>query len=100
MEEAEFDMLLTGITFADVLRAVADLNEGTDHDFREPRNRDVVIAGRLFGVRPLIALAVRRQRQGQQLGTGDFHGGRDTRSARALAELGFSIEQREIEKQA
>ena len=94
MHEAEFDTLLAGVTFADVLRAVADLDEEAAHDFREPRNRDLVIAGRPFGVRPLIALAVRRQRQGQQLDTGDFHGGRDKRSARTLAELGFLIEQR------
>ena len=95
MEEANFDALLDGVTFADVLRAAADLDDGVAHDFREPRNRALVIAGRPFGVRPVIALAVRRQRQDQQqLGTGDFHGGRDSRSARALTGLGFAIELR------
>jgi len=35
MDDAEYDKLLDGMTFGDVLRAIADLSDDVIHDFED-----------------------------------------------------------------
>jgi transcriptional regulator with XRE-family HTH domain len=71
MKKEVFAGLLERMTFADVLRAAADLYDGREHDFDPPHNWVVVIGNQQFAHRPLIAFAVERH-LGREIFKADF----------------------------
>jgi hypothetical protein len=104
MREADFDAILAAITFQDVLRAIADLEDGAiPHVFQETRYLDVEqtapffprlveIASKQFCVQQVIAFAARPHRpEAKPMGPKCFSGRRGAKAAKKLQSLGFKM---------
>ena len=85
----EFQAVLDGITFGDILRAVADCHEDNGPaGFREASGWCLRIAGRDFAHRPVIARAAARTFR-RDLTPQDFSGNIDKRCEWWLDQHGF-----------
>src|SRR5438132_137494 len=92
MSPNDFAALLKKITVADILRAAADVLDKRLHNFRPAREWEVVIAGRRFPHRALIAFAAERY-MGRVLTNQDedFEGTRDTACRRFFEAKKFAV---------
>ena len=82
-----------GISRADVLEAIRDLDQGATHRFGPSRKFDLVFKGRRYPPKVVLGLAARRL-AGRALVPEDFTGGSASQCHAVLEDLGFQIEEK------
>ena len=85
----------SGITNADVLSAIADLDRGIDHPFGPSTKYDLVYQEHRYPPKAVLGLAARRVHS-KPLSPADFGAGQDSKCFKVLTELGFVIEPKPI----
>jgi 5-methylcytosine-specific restriction protein A len=79
-----------GITRADVLEALRDLERDIEHPFGASTGYDLLHEGRRFAPKAVVGLAARRV-MGDMLGPYDFSGGSRSKCVRVLRQNGFTV---------
>src|SRR5437762_986979 len=80
-----------GLTKDYVLRALADLDQGTQHPFGQPTGYELLYNGRRYPPKAVVGIAVKHL-TGDLLGPEDFSGGEGPGQANfVLRNLGFKV---------
>jgi len=89
------DGIPDGITRDHILSAIADFDDGVEHEFAESIEYDLVYDGHRYPPKAVVGLAAARL-TGDLLGPYDFKGGLESKCIRLLENSGFTIAPKDL----